>query len=813
MSEFIQDIRYGARQLIKNPGITVAAILCIALGIGANTATFSFANSILMFEPPVREADNLIRMFIGWDSGLDYGSWSYPDLVDFRDRSDVLDGLVGERPHPLHLSYEGENERVWGMIVTGNYFSELGIDLGMGRGFNPDEYNARGESPVVVISHDMWQTRMGSDPEILGKTIVLNRLAFTVIGVTQEGFHGTHVGFAPDLWATFMMAEALMPGNRVLDARGNHGIQFVTGRLKPGVTRDQARESLNALMTQLTEEYPDTNTGKSIIVYSESEGNLHPMVRDAFVGFIAAMFLVVGLILILACANVAGLLLARSAAREREIGIRLSLGASRSRLIRQLLTESTLLALLAGGTGLLMSFWLVRLVATMEPPSDLPMSWDVAIDMRVLTFTCLATVLTGILFGLVPALQATRQNLVDALKEGTSVAARRSSLTRWALVVCQVALSLVLLIGSALAVRGLQAAGDIDPGFEPDNLLIASVDLDLQGYDEDRGLQFHQQLRERLSATPGVVSVGYGDSIPLNLGSNSSGVVPEGYEVAEGSAPPIVDRNMVDHGYFEAMGIPILRGRSFRESDNDEAPPVMLVNEAFAERFWPGDNPIGKQVRTWSDDFEVIGVVPTGKYISLGEDPRPYYYMSMNRFYSGAFFIHVRTAGDPGAMLETLRRQVQELDASLPVSSLQTMHEALGIAFLPARLAATVVTGFAVLALTLAAIGLYGVIAYSVSQGTREIGIRMALGAEATDVLKLVVRQGMVLTAIGLALGVFGGYALAQLMAMLLYGIRPTDVIAFIVASLILAAIALIATYLPARRATRIDPMIALRVD
>jgi len=307
--------------------------------------------------------------------------------------------------------------------------------------------------------------------------------------------------------------------------------------------------------------------------------------------------------------------------------------------------------------------------------------------------------------------------------------------------------------------------------------------------------------------------VGYGDSIPLNLGSNSSGVVPEGYEVAEGSAPPIVDRNMVDHRYFEAMGIPILRGRSFRESDNDEAPPVMLVNEAFAERFWPGDNPIGKQVRTWSDDFEVIGVVPTGKYISLGEDPRPYYYMSMNRFYSGAFFIHVRTAGDPGAMLETLRRQVQELDASLPVSSLQTMHEALGIAFLPARLAATVVTGFAVLALTLAAIGLYGVIAYSVSQGTREIGIRMALGAEATDVLKLVVRQGMVLTAIGLALGVFGGYALAQLMAMLLYGIRPTDVIAFIVASLILAAIALIATYLPARRATRIDPMIALRVD
>jgi predicted permease len=491
----------------------------------------------------------------------------------------------------------------------------------------------------------------------------------------------------------------------------------------------------------------------------------------------------------------------------------LSLGASRVRLIRQLLTESTLLALLAGGTGLLMSLWLVRLVATMEPPSDLPMSWDVWIDMRVLAFTFLATVITGVLFGLFPALQSTRQNLVDSLKEGSSAAARRSSGARRGLVVFQVALSLVLLIGSALAVRGLQAAGDIDPGFEPDNLLIASVDLDLQGYDEDRGLQFHRQLRERLSATPGVVSVGYGDVVPLNLMSNSSGVVPEGFEVAEGSAPPIVERNMVDHHYFEAMGIPILRGRAFRESDNDEAPPVLMINQAFADRFWPGDNPVGKQVRTWGEDYEVIGVVPTGKYTSLGEDPKPFYYMSMNRFYSGAFFIHVRTAGDPSPMLETVRRQVLELEPTLPVSDLQTMHEALGIAFLPARLAATVVTGFAALALTLAAIGLYGVIAYQVSQGTREIGIRMALGAESGDVLGLVVRQGMILTAIGLVVGVFGGYALARLMAMLIYGISPTDVIAFLVAAMILSAISLLATYLPARRATRVDPMVALRVD
>jgi len=813
VGNFLQDVSFSFRQMVKNPGFTIAAVLCIALGIGANTATFSFANSILMYDSPAREPDRLARLFIHWASGLEYGSWSWPDYESFRDRSDVIEGLVAERPQPVHVSRDGDNSRLWAMVVSGNYFSELGIDLALGRGFNPEEYATRGTHAVIVLSHSLWQNRFGADPEILGSEITVNNHPFTIIGVTQEGFTGTNVGFAPEVWVTFMMNDVLQPDFNMLDARGSHGIQFVTARLKPGVTIEQADESFNALMTQLFEEFPDTNEGKRVDVYAESQANLHPMVRGGFVGFIAVMFGVVGLILLLACANVAGLVLARSAARSREIGIRMSLGASRWRLVRQLLTESLMLALVAGAIGLLLGFWLVRLIATFEPPTDLPIAFSINVDTRVLAFTFIATVLTGAVFGLAPTLQTSRQDLAATVKEGALTGASKSSFMRRLLVVGKVALSLILLVGAALAIRSLQAVGDLDLGFEPDNLAIASVDLDMQGYDEAGGRQFQRELRERLAAHPGVTAVGMSDVIPLNFMSNSSGVLPEGYEVPEDSIVPIVDRAVVDADYFDAMGIPVLRGRAFTEADDADAPAVMIVNETFAERYWPGEEPVGKWVRTNGRDFEVIGIVKNGKYFSIGEDPKPHFYRSRYASYSGASFILVRSTGDPNALLEVIRREVGAMDETLPVANLQPMTTALGIAFFPARLAATVVSGFAVLALLLAAVGLYGVIAFTVSQGTRDIGIRMALGAQGSDVLALVVRQGMVLTVIGLAIGLAGGLALTRLMSVLLYGVTSTDIVSYLGASVLLAAVATLASFIPARRATRVDPLIALRAE
>jgi predicted permease len=780
MTDFFQDLRYGARQLWTNPGFTVAAVLCIALGIGANSATFSFANALLFRMPNVEEPERLVRLFVSWTSGLKFGSFSYPDYVDFRDKNDVFTGLAAEALRALHLSTGERNEKVMGSIVSGNYFAVLGVDMALGRAFLPEEDQTPGTHPVAVLRHGFWQSRFGGDPEVVGRVPIL-------------------------------MQEQLIPGGSLLDQRGHHWIQFNIGRLKPGVTVEQARASVNGLMANLTAEYPDSNTGKSIDVYPEARASLHPMLRQGFVGFMSLISGVVGFVLLLACANVAGLLLARMAARHREVAVRLALGASRRRLIRQLLSESILLSLLAGGLGLLLAYWLIRLIQSFKPPTDFPIYLDAEIEPVVLGFTFLAATFAGIVFGLAPALQATKQDIVSSLKEGTTSHVGRASLMRRFLVVGQVAVSLFLLIGAGLLVRSLQNARNLDVGFDPDHQLIAVVDLGLQGYDEARGRQFRRSLGERVGSLPGVQAVGFGLDVPLHFAGRQNGVLPEGFEVPEGSNSPSIDLNYVDHGYFEAMGIPILRGRGFEESDDENAPHVIVINEAFAERFWPGEDPIGKRVRTSGEDHEVIGVVPTGKYFSLGEDPKPFFYHTLARYYHGTSTLHVRTAGDPSGLLEGVRREIRRLDANLPISDLETMHAALGFAFLPARMGAGVVSAFASLALLLAAVGLYGVIAYSVSQGSRDIGIRMALGARSTDVLGLVLSKGMKLAAIGLAVGLVLGFALTRLMGSLLYGTSMTDPASYVVGCVVLTGVALLASFLPARRAMKLDPVVVLR--
>jgi predicted permease len=811
MTDFFQDLRFGARQLWTHPGFTIAAVLCIALGIGANSATFSFANALLFKLPNVEEPERLVRLFVNWTSGLKFGSFSYPDYVDFRDRNDVFTDLAAESLRPLHLSTGRQNEKVAGSVVSGNYFSVLGIEMVLGRAFFPEEDETPGTHPVAVLSHGLWERRFGAEPNVVGETVLINGQSYTVIGVAPKGFYGTNVAIRSDIWVPILMQEQLIPGEDLLDRRGFHWLQFIIGRLKPGVTVEQARASTNALMANLIAEYPDSNTGKSIDVYPEAQASLHPMIRQGFVGFMSLIFGVVGFVLLLACANVAGLLLARMAARHREVGIRLALGAGRRRIVRQLLSESLLLSFFAGGLGLLLAYWLIRLMQSFQPPTDFPIHFDIGIDPMVLGFTFLVAFIAGIIFGLAPALQATKHDLVSSLKEGTTSQVGRASLLRRFLVIGQVAVSLFLLIGAGLLVRGLQSAQDLDVGFDPDHQLIAVVELGLQGYNETQGRQFRQSLRERVAALPGVQSVGFGVDIPLHMSGRQNGVLPEGFEVPEGSDRPSIDLNFVDHGYFQAMGIPILRGRGFELADDEDAPPVIIINEAFAERFWPGEDPIGKQVRTSGEDHTVIGVVPTGKYFSLGEDPKPFFYHTLGRYYHGTSTLHVRTAGDPNGLLEAVRREVRELDATLPISDLKTMHAALGFAFLSARMGAGVVGAFAVLALLLAAVGLYGVIAYSVSQGSRDIGIRMALGARSRDVLGLVLGKGMKLTAAGLVIGLVLGLALTRLMGSFLYGTSTTDPVSYISGCVLLAGVAFMASFLPARRATKLDPVVVLR--
>jgi len=805
-----QDIRYGVRQIRRNPGFTMVAVLCLGLGIGANTATFTYADALLFRLPNVKEPDRLVRIFAEWTNGLKYGPLSYPDYVDLRDKNDVFTGVIGDAIQPFHMGLGDRNERIWGALVSGNYFSELGVQATLGRTFLPEEDRTPGTHPVAVISYGLWQRRFGADTGVVLKSVMLNGRRFDIIGVAPRGFYGTQTGLGMEIWVPMMMQEMSLGGAR-LKSRGDNFIPDIIARLKPGVTIAQARASVKTLMANLAKEYAGTNEGKSAELYPESRAGLHPMVREGATGFVGLVFVVVGFILLMACANIAGLLLARAAARRKEIAVRVALGACRVRLIRQLLAESTLLALLAGSFGLLLSMWLTDLLGNLRAPTELPLRLDLSLNTPVLAFALIASLGTGLLFGLAPALATTRPDVFPDLKESLSMGRGKGSRLRKCLVVGQVALSLMLLIGAGMTIRSLENARKVDPGFNPDNLLVASVDLELQNYDEAAGRQFQRSLRERVGSLPGVMSVGMAHAIPLGLVTWQVGVLPEGYEAPKGTSNPSIDCNLVDHGYFEAMGIPILNGRAFLETDNANTAPVVVVNERFALRFWPGQNPIGKRVRTQGREYQVIGVVKTGKYSSLGEAPKPYFYFALGQNYRGTTVLHVRTAGDPRMLLESVRREVRALDASLPVTDLMTMDAALGYALAPARLGAGVVASFAFLALLLASVGLYGVIAYGVSQSVREIGIRIALGGRPADVLKLIVRQGMVLTAIGFGIGIPAAMALTRLMSGLLYGVSPMDPFAYVGAAAILGLSAFLAAFLPAWRATKVQPLVALR--
>jgi predicted permease len=804
-----QDLRYGVRMLLKKKSFTVIAVLSLALGTGANTAIFSLINTVLLRPLPIQNPQQLVALNNTAENHL-FPTFSYPNYKDFRDRNDVFSGLIGYRFTPLSLSHDGVNERVWGYEVTGNYFEVLGVDAALGRAMSSDDDRTPGGHPIAVMSYKCWQQRFGRDQSIIGKDVIVNGRSYMVIGVAPQGFYGTEVISAPDLFFPIAMQEQLDLGNNWLENRSADNI-FVQGRLKPGVTTAQAQTQLNAIASQLEREFPDANEGKRVAL--SPPGLIGLTLRGPVLGFAGLLMAVVGLVLLLACTNLANLLLARATERRREIAVRLALGASRFRLVRQLLTESLLLALAGGALGLLPAFWLVGLAATIKMPPNIPAAIEIFIDYRVFIFTFLLSLATGVLFGLLPALQATKTDLVPALKDEVSFGGHRRSWLKSSLIVAQISLSLVLLVGGGLMMRALEQAQTINVGFDPQHAVEVAFDLRLQGYESGQGKEFQKRLLERVRALPGVQSAGIADIIPVDLHFSRTQVFVDGQPLERRANVPTAMFNRVSPGYFAAMSTRLLQGRDFTEQDDENAPRVAIINETFARRFFPGEDPIGKGFslgRPGAAKTLVIGVVQDGKYAGLNEDAKPFVGRPLWQSDVGATSLIVRAEGDEQRLKAVVSREVQQLDSHLPMSS-ATLVEKMSLPLLPARIAASVLGGFGLLALALAAIGIYGVISYAVSTRTHEIGIRMALGAQKTDVLNLVLGQGMKLTLIGVAIGLSAALALTRLMKALLFGVSATDPATFVFASLLLGGVAFLACYLPARRAAKVDPMVALR--
>jgi predicted permease len=827
MQTLWQDIRYAIRMLTKNPGFSGIAILSLALGIGANTTIFTVVNAILLNPLPVKDVSRVVEVDtvdtktrVTAANAVKLGM-SYLNFQDYARQKDLFSAMtcvVG--PLPLTWSGGAEPRQLQAQMVSASYFDLLGLRPAAGRFFLPDEDTKPGGNNVAVLSYSLWTNKFGSNPNTIGQVLTLNATPYTVIGVAARGFKGTFTfNNTEEVWIPVSMYPQVLAGFFKDNFNTRRFLATTAyGRLKDGVSQAAAEASLKTVAAGLESAFPTDNAGRSVALTPLAEAAVGVNNRGQITLAGGLMMAIVGLVLLIACVNLANLLLAQAAGREKEIGVRAAMGASRGRVIQQLLTESMVLAFLSGLAGLAIAYSGRTVLWSFRPPFIANSDLDLGFDSHVLLFTLSVALLTAVLIGVAPALKAARPNLIEVLKVGGrgNTVGFASSPFRSLLVVTEIALALVALVGAGLFIRSMQSAQRIDPGFESANLFMFNFDLGALHYDEGRGQQFFRSAIERAKASPGVEAATIADAPPLvGAGGFLRTIFPEGQDEATGYRGTLTQLNNIAPNFFETLRIPLISGRQFTDSDRGTTKPVVIANEAMAKHFWPNENAVGKRFHFHGDPTlrEIVGVVRNTVVNNIGEEPQPLAYLPLTQNYSPAVVLQVRTAGRPEALISTVRAQVQSLDNNLALTNVQTIGELLSQGLWAPRMGAAMLAIFGGLALILAIIGVYGVLSYSVNQQTREIGIRMAMGAQTGRVLGLVVGQGMRLAAAGLLLGLIVAFAAMRVMSSLLFGVSAHDPLTFVGVSLVLAVAAVLACYIPAHRATKVDPIIALRYE
>jgi len=816
----INDLRFAVRMLIKYPAFSIVAFLALVLGIGANTTVFGIINALVLRPLPVGHSEEVVKVFTTDNHIKGNQSTSYPNFQDYEKQNTAFTSMAAYTFVGVGMTRGSDTLNVNGLLVTGNYFDLLQVKPSLGRMFLPEEDSTPNGHPVVVLGYKFWK-KLGGEPTIVGSQVTLNGHSFTVIGVAPAAFTGVDVGLDPDIYVPMSMHQWIRPGGDLWFELRRALLLNIVARLKPGVTMSQAQAQMRTIAKQLEQAYPDVNKERSIALVSleaaKSQGLAGPNNEDLARNVSLLLLAASVSILLIACANVANLLLARSTARQGEMAVRLALGAGRGRIVRQLLTESVLLGVLGGFGGVILAYCLGDVLVALLPPTPFPISLNPQPDWRVLIFSFAVAVFSGIIFGLAPALQMARWDLIQGLRERVSTgggAGTRLNL-RSLLVVAQIAVSLLLLIASGLFLKSFYKAQAIDPGFRTDNLDIVTINPVLAGYDSDRALQVVRAIADQIRHDPHVAGADVNNWVPL-FGGEGRTIVIDGRDPNDEHNRKFANYSPITPGYFQTMGIQLLRGRNFTEQDAEKnAAPVAIIDETMASEFWPNEDALGRRFRFMisKEPIEVIGIARNSKAVTLGETPISMVYWPLKEMTDQGITLFVHTTGAPGMMLSEIRRIVRSVDVHIPITYEKTIRQHMAIALWPSWMGAILLGSLGLLAFILASMGVYGVMAYSVSQRTRELGIRMALGAQTSQVIRLVLRQGMLLAAIGLGFGLFAAFGSTRLAGSLLYGVNPNDPAIFVGVTSLLAFAAFAACYFPARRALKIDPIAALRTE